>query len=205
MPEGYPTLGALQAGGWLPVPRERFGFRSIVAASRNDPLARFERVAELARAWGSRLDDLGEVGHLNPPPASARGRGQRITSLHSRYRLARRRQRDRGRAWRSDAHEPPTRSAPAVVRAAATRDSIKVERLTCAIGAELSGTLRSATPSRDDALFAEIRALLLKHKVLFLRDQDITRAEHVAFARRFGELEDHPVAGSDPRPSRAWC
>lgn len=66
MPEGYPTLGALQAGGWLPVPRERFGFRSIVAASRNDPLARFVRVAELAHAWGSRLDDLGEVGHLNP-------------------------------------------------------------------------------------------------------------------------------------------
>jgi uncharacterized protein len=66
MPEGYPTLAALQAGGWLPVPRERFGFRSIVAASRNDPLARFVRVGELARAWGSRLDDLGEVGHLNP-------------------------------------------------------------------------------------------------------------------------------------------
>ena len=52
--------------------------------------------------------------------------------------------------------------------------------------------------SRDDALFAEIRALLLEHKVLFLRDQDFTRAEHVAFARRFGELEDHPVVGSDP-------
>jgi hypothetical protein len=66
MPQGYPTLDALQAGGWLPVPRERLGFRSIVAASRNDPLGRFERVAELARAWGSRLDDLGEVGHLNP-------------------------------------------------------------------------------------------------------------------------------------------
>ena len=66
MPDGYPTLAALHAGGWLPVPRERLGFRSIVAASRNDPLGRFERVAELARAWGSRLDDLGEVGHLNP-------------------------------------------------------------------------------------------------------------------------------------------
>jgi hypothetical protein len=66
MPQGYPTLDALQAGGWLPVPRERLGFRSIVAASRNDPLGRFERVAELARAWGSRLDDLGDVGHLNP-------------------------------------------------------------------------------------------------------------------------------------------
>jgi hypothetical protein len=66
MPPSYPTLAALQAGGWLPVPRERLVFRSIVAASRNDPLGRFERVAELARAWGSRLDDLGEVGHLNP-------------------------------------------------------------------------------------------------------------------------------------------
>jgi taurine dioxygenase len=45
---------------------------------------------------------------------------------------------------------------------------------------------------------AEIRALLLKHKVLFFRDQDFTRTEHVAFARHFGELEDHPVLGSDP-------
>jgi len=74
---------------------------------------------------------------------------------------------------------------------------IKVEPLTCSIGAELSG-VNLGDASRDDALFAEIKALLLKHKVLFLRDQDITRAEHVAFARRFGELEDHPVAGSDP-------
>ena len=36
----------------------------------------------------------------------------------------------------------------------------------------------------------------LEHRVLFFRDQDITRAEHVAFARHFGALEDHPVAGS---------
>jgi predicted alpha/beta hydrolase family esterase len=66
MPAGYPTLAALQAGGWLPVPRDRLPFPSIVAASRNDPLGRFERVADLARDWGSRLVDLGEVGHLNP-------------------------------------------------------------------------------------------------------------------------------------------
>jgi predicted alpha/beta hydrolase family esterase len=66
MPDGYPTLDALQTGGWLPVPRERLPFFSIVAASRNDTLCRFERAAELARAWGSRLDDLGDVGHLNP-------------------------------------------------------------------------------------------------------------------------------------------
>ena len=52
--------------------------------------------------------------------------------------------------------------------------------------------------ARDPGLMTEIRALLLQYKVLFFRDQDITRAEHVGFARRFGELEDHPVAGSDP-------
>jgi len=38
----------------------------------------------------------------------------------------------------------------------------------------------------------------LEHKVLFLRDQDMARADHVAFAERFGALEDHPVAGSHP-------
>ncbi|CAE6733845.1 Alpha-ketoglutarate-dependent taurine dioxygenase [Paraburkholderia domus] len=72
-----------------------------------------------------------------------------------------------------------------------------VEQLTNAIGAELVG-VKLADAIHDDGLFAEIRTNLLKHRVLFLRDQDISRAEHVAFARRFGELEDHPVAGSDP-------
>jgi len=79
----------------------------------------------------------------------------------------------------------------------ATRGSIRVEQLTCAIGAELSNVSLGAA-SRDAGLVAEIRGLLLKHRVLFFRDQDITRAEHVAFARYFGELEDHPVLGSDP-------
>jgi len=84
--------------------------------------------------------------------------------------------------------------APAPI---ATRGSIRVESLTCTIGAEISNVSLGAA-SRDPGLVAEIRALLLKHKVLFFRDQDVTRAEHVAFARHFGELEDHPVAGSDP-------
>lgn len=77
------------------------------------------------------------------------------------------------------------------------RASIEVEPLTCTLGAEISG-VSLADAALDDDLFAEIKSLLLRYKVLFLRDQDITRAEHVAFARRFGELEDHPVAGSDP-------
>src|SRR5277367_2313188 len=81
--------------------------------------------------------------------------------------------------------------------ALASRGSIVVEPLTCAIGAELRNVNLGAA-SRDPDLFAEIRALLLTHKVLFLRDQNITRAEHVAFAKRFGALEDHPIVGSDP-------
>jgi taurine dioxygenase len=85
----------------------------------------------------------------------------------------------------------------AIVRPGAVRDSIRVEPLTCAIGAEISN-VSLADVLADEALFAEIRALWLKHRVLFFRDQDITRAEHVAFARHFGDLEDHPVAGSDP-------
>ena len=89
-----------------------------------------------------------------------------------------------------------TTATPPVARMS-SRGALKVEPLTTKIGAELKN-VNLGDASRDDALFAEIRALLLKHKVLFLRDQDITRAEHVAFARRFGELEDHPVAGSDP-------
>jgi taurine dioxygenase len=87
--------------------------------------------------------------------------------------------------------------APAVVAATSLGSSIRVEPVTCSIGAELSNVDLGAA-SRDAGLVAEIRALLLRHKVLFFRDQDITRAEHVAFARHFGELEDHPVAGSDP-------
>jgi taurine dioxygenase len=75
--------------------------------------------------------------------------------------------------------------------------SIAVEPLTTTIGAELSG-VDLGEAARDDDLFAELKGLLLEHKVLFLRDQDISRADHVAFAKRFGPLEDHPVVGSDP-------
>jgi alpha-ketoglutarate-dependent taurine dioxygenase len=87
-----------------------------------------------------------------------------------------------------------TAMAPAVIE---TRGGIRVAPLTCSIGAELSN-VSLGVASRTPGLVAEIRALLLAHRVLFFRDQAITRAEHVAFARHFGPLEDHPVAGSDP-------
>jgi taurine dioxygenase len=74
---------------------------------------------------------------------------------------------------------------------------VKVQPLTCHIGAELSG-VSLAEAARNDDLFGAIRAELLKHKVLFLRDQNLARADHSAFARRFGELEPHPMLDSDP-------
>jgi taurine dioxygenase len=74
---------------------------------------------------------------------------------------------------------------------------VRVQRLTCNIGAELFD-VQLADAVRDTGLFEEIRSQLLAHKVLFLRSQSLTPAQHVAFARRFGPLEDHPIAGSDP-------
>jgi taurine dioxygenase len=81
--------------------------------------------------------------------------------------------------------------------AAASSTALEVEPLTCAIGAEVRN-VHLGGAARDPGLMGEIKSLLLQHKVLFFRDQDISRAEHVAFARHFGDLEDHPVAGSDP-------
>ncbi|MGG7101033.1 RBBP9/YdeN family alpha/beta hydrolase [Rhodococcus sp. 24CO] len=66
LPEGYPMLEDLSNNGWLPIPRRQLPFPSIVAVSSNDPLADRLRVANMAEVWGSRLVDLGDVGHLNP-------------------------------------------------------------------------------------------------------------------------------------------
>ena len=66
MPDSYPTMDEISAGGWLPIPRSPLSFPARVVASRNDPLADFARTEELATTWGARLHDAGEVGHLNP-------------------------------------------------------------------------------------------------------------------------------------------
>ena len=66
LPEGYPTIETLTRNGWTPMPRKRLPFPSVVAASTNDPLGAFDRIAELAASWGSSLVNLGAVGHLNP-------------------------------------------------------------------------------------------------------------------------------------------
>ncbi|WP_283150998.1 RBBP9/YdeN family alpha/beta hydrolase [Silvimonas soli] len=66
MPAGYPDSHSIAANGWLPVPRSKLPFASIVAASSNDPLGKLERIIAMAEAWGSRVELIGPVGHLNP-------------------------------------------------------------------------------------------------------------------------------------------
>lgn len=72
---------------------------------------------------------------------------------------------------------------------------LKVNPQTCAIGAEIEG-VSLAEASRNADLAEEIKGLLLQHKVLFFRQQDITDRQHADFARQFGELEPHPLAAS---------
>jgi predicted alpha/beta hydrolase family esterase len=79
LPPGYPSQDELQRSCWLPIPRLPLPFRSIVAASSNDPLARHDRVVQLAQSWRSELVELGEVGHLNP--ASGYGSWPRAIEL----------------------------------------------------------------------------------------------------------------------------
>lgn len=66
---------------------------------------------------------------------------------------------------------------------------ISVEPVAGTLGAEIHNVnLRNL----NDAEFAEIRAALLEHQVIFFRDQELTRDQHKAFGRRFGALHVHP-------------
>src|SRR6478735_181869 len=91
--------------------------------------------------------------------------------------------------------------APATIRPSVRRHSIKVELSTPAIGAEL-GNISLVDATLDPDLIVEIRALWLKHKVLFFRDQDISPMEQQNFAAQFAELESHPLAPSHPEADK---
>lgn len=74
---------------------------------------------------------------------------------------------------------------------------LQCEPLTTTIGAEISGVPLGEI-ARDDGLFANLRELWLKYKVLFFRDQNVSRDDFSAFAHRFGDLEGHVAADSFP-------
>lgn len=72
-----------------------------------------------------------------------------------------------------------------------TEPSIVERPLSPMIGAEIHGV--DLADDLPDLTIAAIRDALLRHKVIFFRDQRITTEQHIAFARRFGELEIHPA------------
>src|SRR5262249_11409550 len=91
----------------------------------------------------------------------------------------------------------PVISAPAVARSETLQSSFKVERMAPALGAEVSN-VSLANAVEDDDLVAEIRGLLLQHKVLFFRERHLPPAPHVGFPRPFRRLENPPIAPSRP-------
>jgi len=74
--------------------------------------------------------------------------------------------------------------------------TLDVEPLTATIGAEVNGV--DLAGDLDDTVIEQLRDALLEWKVLFFRDQHgLDRGRHIAFGRRFGELEIHPITPKD--------
>lgn len=63
------------------------------------------------------------------------------------------------------------------------------------IGAELDGV--DLCGDLPQAVIDEIHQALLEYKVIFFRNQPLTSEQHVAFAKRFGDLEIHPFIPSN--------
>jgi taurine dioxygenase len=68
---------------------------------------------------------------------------------------------------------------------------IEVRRIAGALGAEVSGI--GLHKPLDQASVAQLRSLWLEHLVLFFRDQDLTPAQFMAFAERFGMPVEYPL------------
>lgn len=69
---------------------------------------------------------------------------------------------------------------------------LKIEKITGAIGAEISGIALSWDLTSD--VCDEIYDALINHQVIFFRDQDLSPEAHLQLAKSFGEPEPpHPV------------
>ncbi|MDB5942337.1 MAG: TauD/TfdA family dioxygenase [Ramlibacter sp.] len=77
--------------------------------------------------------------------------------------------------------------------------SIKTAPLSYGLGVEVLD-VDLASPM-SDAVFGEIRQAFLAHDgLLLLRNQAITREQHIAFSRRFGDLDTHDAVPLDRHP-----
>lgn len=67
---------------------------------------------------------------------------------------------------------------------------IPIRQSGAACGAEILFDLSAAI---DDPTFAELERLFHDNIIVFFRDQQLSNQQHIAFSRRFGELEIHIV------------
>jgi taurine dioxygenase len=78
-------------------------------------------------------------------------------------------------------------------------ESLSIRRTSGALGAEIAGV--DLSQELPEETIAAIRQALVEHQVIFFRDQELTPAQQVAFARRFGPLNGHPfVKGMEGQP-----
>lgn len=75
--------------------------------------------------------------------------------------------------------------------------AIKVRKIGHALGAEVSGV--DLSRPIDDQTFSEINQAFLEHCVLVFHDQPLTRAQQVAFSRRFGDLDNNEARATHMR------
>ena len=96
----------------------------------------------------------------------------------------------------------PTATATATTTSQRSSDAparpapFELTPVTPSIGAEVTAIDLGSV--LDDDTVASLRRALVRHKVLVFRDQPISPDAHVALARRFGELEVHPVFPHHP-------
>jgi taurine dioxygenase len=77
--------------------------------------------------------------------------------------------------------------------------TIETHPIAGSLGAVVTGVDLSSP--MDAHTLAELRAALLDHLVIFFRDQDLTPATQLAFARHWGEIHLHPfMAGMPDQP-----
>ncbi len=69
---------------------------------------------------------------------------------------------------------------------------LNVRPISGALGAEIDGV--DLSQSMNDATFSAVRQALNDNLVIFFRDQHFTPEQHLAFARRFGDIETHRYA-----------
>ena len=76
--------------------------------------------------------------------------------------------------------------------------SLTFRPLSHALGAEVQGVDLSQTLSNSE--FDQIHSAFLERGILLFRKQNITREQHIAFSRRFGELDRHDNLPRDRHP-----